>query len=263
MKYFLLFLAALTLTYQNCSSNGIVDFSSQAIANSLKYFQSTQKVIVHVYYEPNAEPYTGSTVGGTAYWNILEQNLTGIFQYRSAPPQVTIPKAVNEMTSIGNQNKSAWTDYDIFQLNLAHQGSYAENESHFHIYFVEGYYNDGQQNQPGILGVSYTGTTYLVIFKDVIKNSTHSGGPLGKFIEQSTLVHEIGHNLGFVNNGVPMVTNHQDTVHGKHTINSDCVMYWLNEGVGDMAAFAQRFLTTSNYIMWGPQVLADAQALSR
>jgi hypothetical protein len=264
MKYLLFFCIALTVIYQNCSEHGIVDFSSQAAYNSIKYFQTTQKIIVHVYYEPNAEPYAGSMTGGTPYWNVVEQNLSAIFQYRSSPPQLTVPKALGDMTSIAAQNKTSWTDYDLFQLSLSFGNtSSPANESHFHIYFLRGYYNDGTQDQPNVLGVSYTGTTYIALFKDVIKNSAHAGGPLGKFIEQSTLVHEIGHSLGFVNNGVPMAVDHQDVAHGKHTTNSNCVMYWLNEGLTDMANFAQKFLTSTSYVMWGPEVLTDARALSK
>lgn len=88
-------------------------------------------------------------------------------------------------------------------------------------------------------------------------------GIVRRFVEQSTIVHELGHALGFVNNGVPMVTNHQDVAHGRHTTDDQCVMYYLNEGTADLIQFFQRFLTSHSLVMWGSAVRADAQAFSR
>ena len=90
-----------------------------------------------------------------------------------------------------------------------------------------------------MIGFSINDTPIIAVFKDVVVTS---GGPaVQKFVEQSTLVHEMGHALGFVNNGVPLASSHQDSVHGAHTVNSNCIMYWLNEGASDMAAFVQQF----------------------
>ncbi|MEN0059089.1 MAG: hypothetical protein AAGB31_09655, partial [Bdellovibrio sp.] len=116
----------------------------------------------------------------------------------------------------------------------------------------------------GVIGVSLTGTPIIAIFKDVVQST--SGNPNGavpKFVEQSTMVHEMGHALGFVNNGVPMVTSHQDTAHGAHTTNSNCVMYWLNEGTSDLTQFVLHYINSGNTVMWGSQVLQDAQAYSQ
>ena len=99
------------------------------------------------------------------------------------------------------------------------------------------------------------------MFKDVIKAT--GGNFVQRYVEQSTLVHEMGHALGFVNNGIPMASPHQDTEHGAHTTNSNCVMYYLNEGASDMASFVGRFITGGDINMWGPEVLSDAEAFSK
>ena len=72
----------------------------------------------------------------------------------------------------------------------------------------------------------------------------------------------MGHALGFVNNGVTMMVNHQDVAHGAHTIDTNCVMFWQNEGRADLEAFLQQMIATENPLLWGPEVLADAQAYS-
>ena len=78
--------------------------------------------------------------------------------------------------------------------------------------------------QPGTIGVSLTGTTVIAIFKDVIESSgVRSDGIVPKFIEQSTIVHELGHALGLVNNGVSISSDHHDADNGAHCINDICV----------------------------------------
>ncbi len=51
----------------------------------------------------------------------------------------------------------------------------------------------------------------------------------GPVIEEAVLVHEAGHNLGLVDNGIPMQTPHKDAQHGNHDSNQNCVMYWAVE----------------------------------
>ncbi|MNL89156.1 hypothetical protein D3C87_2193110 [compost metagenome] len=59
-----------------------------------------------------------------------------------------------------------------------------------------------------------------------------------------------------------MAQAHQDSAHGAHTINSQCVMYWMNEGASDLSNFIQHYITSGNTVMWGPEVLNDAQGFS-
>lgn len=228
-----------------------------------QYFSTTQNLTLEVYYEPGAEPFVGSAnVSRNKIWGVLEDNLTSIFQYRSSPPTLTIPSTLAEMTAIPAQNKSSWTASEIRSLSDQYRAAAStSNQSRFYIYFVNGYYNDGSGPKTGVIGLSIGGTPIIVMFKDVIQAS---GGPIvQKFVEQSTLVHEMGHALGFVNNGVPMASNHQDSAQGKHTTNSNCVMYYLNEGASDLASFILTYQASSSFVMWGPQVLADAQNFSQ
>ncbi len=237
------------------------DSTINAIYNnslSSNYFKSSQKIIVEVYYESGAEPFAGSTLNGMPYWKILEDNLNAIFQYRTSKPIVVVPKDLATMTLIPVQNKTKWTPDDLIQLNTQYkQASPTATEAHFYIYFLKG--NSTSSNN--VIAESVNGTPVIGIYKNVI---TASGGPIvQRYVEQSTLVHEIGHALGFVNNGVPMKTNHQDSAHGAHSTNPNCVMYYLNEGAADMMSFVSKFISSGNTIMWGPEVLADAQAFSQ
>ncbi|UOF02766.1 hypothetical protein [Bdellovibrio reynosensis] len=259
-----LFLGACLLLFQNCSQNNVGSNPNQNFPEStaLNYFKTTQKIVVDVYYEPGAEPFADTTLAGMPYWQILEDNLQAIFQYRSSIPVLVVPKQINEMNTLPAQNKTDWLGTEILDLHSrTNQERSTAAEAHFSVYFLKGYFNSGSGPSNAVLGVSLSGTPVLAIFKDVI-NSSSSSAVVKKYVEQSTLVHEMGHALGFVNNGVPMATHHQDTAHGAHTTNSDCVMYWMNEGAGDLRNFVQKYITSGSTVMWGPEVLLDAKNYS-
>jgi hypothetical protein len=265
--FYAFFLVACVMLFQNC---GHTEQQQDPLTNfpfstAPLYFKSTQKMVIEVYYEPGAEPYVGNTGAGKPYWNIFEDNLNAIFQYRSTKPVIIVPKVIADMTSLPTQGKTQWTANDILQLSSQHrQAEPTSTEAHFYIYFLKGYFDNGSGAQTGVIGVSMGGTPVIAMFKQVIQSTgTVANGPVPKYVEQSTLVHETGHALGFVNNGVPMVTFHQDTAHGAHTTNQDCVMYWQNEGTADLSQFVQKYISSGSTVMWGPEVLQDAQAYSQ
>ncbi len=45
-------------------------------------------------------------------------------------------------------------------------------------------------------------------------------------VERAVLIHEVGHALGLVNIGIPMVNPHEDPEHPGHSSNEGSVMYW-------------------------------------
>lgn len=257
----------LAFCFQNCSSSNSesTDPPGFNFSTAEVYFRSTENIHTHVFYEPGAEPYTGNNGSGFVYWSVLEDNLNSIFQYRTSPPQLNIPSELSEMTSLESQSKSSWTSQDILNLHYAQNNTESTStDSRFYIYFLKGYFNDGSSNKTTTIGVQIGKTSVIAIFKEVIQNSgLLPNGPVAKFVEQSTLVHEMGHALGFVNNGVPMKASHQDSEHGAHTTNEDCVMFWLNEGVDGASDFVQDYVSSGNTIMWGPEVLSDAENFSQ
>lgn len=263
---YLLLLIFPMLVFLNCSSakNGDAG-EAQKSADSTRYFQQSSLVELEVHFEPGVEPFVGNTLQGRPYWGILQENLTSIFQYRSAPPVLTVPKTLAEMHATPTQNHSDWTSADILALHArAKIADPAAGAARFYIYFVKGNYSDAGGRQTGVIGVNIGNTPVIAIFKEVIQNNvSNPNGPAAKFIEQSTLVHEMGHALGFVDLGVPMATNHLDGAHPGHTTNTNCVMYWLNEGVSDLQAFVQQYLVSNSVVMWGPEVLQDAKGISR
>jgi hypothetical protein len=115
--------------------------------------------------------------------------------------------------------------------------------------------------QESVLGVSLGNTGVIAMFKDVIRSTDVVGLPnIVRFVEQSTIVHELAHAFGLVNNGVPMTTPHQD--HGAHCDNDACTMFFANEGATDAAKFVRDRVLTGSTILFDDNCLADADALT-
>jgi predicted Zn-dependent protease len=263
MKWLVLTFILITSCGKNPFEKTVTDAATQTLnsfahVGAKSYFAQAASVTLEVYYEPGAAPFVGTTKFGKPYWGILEDNLKAIFQYRLSKPTLTVPKDLNGMTQLASQNKTSWTIDDVLNLyEKNHQQNSTETNARFYIYFVNGYSSDSNS----VIAFSINGTPIIAVFKNVI---TSSGGEVvQKYVEQSTIVHELGHALGLVNNGIPMLNAHQDTAHGNHTNNSDCVMYWQNEGKSDLMNFIIKYMSTGNNVMWGPEVLDDVRNFSK
>lgn len=92
-------------------------------------------------------------------------------------------------------------------------------------------YLDGQSDQDTgggrVLGWAH-GPSSIGIFRESIAASSNALATADE-VEGAVLVHEAGHVLGLVNNGTPMVANHEDPAHRAHDVNDACIMHWLIE----------------------------------
>ena len=114
-----------------------------------------------------------------------------------------------------------------------------------------------------MLGVSIGDTGVIAMFKDVIRSTSLIAFPnVVRFVEQSTLIHELAHSIGLVDNGVPLTTAHKDAEQGAHCNDDRCVMFFLNEGAADAAEFARQAVVSGDTILFDDQCLADVDALT-
>lgn len=124
-------------------------------------------------------------------------------------------------------------------------------ESAIHMLYVDGSYE--QDGDTFVLGFA-SQPSWIVMFRDNLDRACASSSLLDDVAllglteevctvsEASTLVHELGHLFGLVDNGTPMVNDHRDPEHGAHDRDPECLMYWLVETDGVVDQIAQRFL---------------------
>jgi len=219
---------------------------------------SVTGVTLEVDYARGAEPYTGTTSKGGAVWQLFASNAEKLFETRGK--KLTIPASLDQMEALDDVTGEDFTAEQILAIAARHRGvASSQGEAAYYALWLGGYFRDATGVRSDVLGVSLGTTRVIAMFKPVISGAGATKG-VDRFVEQGTLIHEFGHAVGLVNNGVPMVAPHQDADHGAHCSNDACVMYWANEGAADLLQFVNRYIATGDATMFGEECLADARA---
>lgn len=226
------------------------------------YYKTMNELEVSVFYEDGSEPYVGTRLSGKSYWDFFGENVSRLLKIEERKVQFNYPTKLEEMKKIAGLSKSEWTAEELKQrLDGFTKKAPSSDLGVINILFTSGGFKQNGEAKPGVLGVYIGGTNYTVIFKDAIKNIENRDGlRVARFSEQSVLVHEVGHLVGLVNNGVAPISDHHDSEHGAHCTNDKCVMFWLNEGATDMAEFVRKFLLTGDENLFDSQCLQDSHS---
>jgi predicted Zn-dependent protease len=225
------------------------------------YAKSTTQLVVEIDYQKGAEPFTGSFLGMDAF-NITRVNIEKLFQGSGATPAKTLvlPNTLAQMEQLTDLSDTSFTGQRILDIAAQHREKKdAPGQATFYILFLNGYYNDGKMVRNDVLGVALGSTGVVAMFKPVINSSTNLQ-QFQKFVEQTTLVHELGHSIGLVNFGIPLTAMHQDSAHGAHCSNTRCVMYYANEGAAAALQFARDYIITGNEILFDADCQNDTKA---
>jgi predicted Zn-dependent protease len=225
------------------------------------YAKSTTQLVVEIDYQKGAEPFTGSFLGMDAF-NITRVNIEKLFQGGGATPAKTLvlPTQLAQMEQLNDITDTTFTGPRILEIAAQHRAEKdAPGRATFYILFLSGLYDDGKAVRNDVLGVALGSTGVVAMFKPVISGSTNLQ-QLQKYVEQTTLVHELGHSVGLVNFGVAPVAQHEDTAHGAHCTNTRCVMYYANEGASAALQFARDYIVTGNEILFDADCLNDTKA---
>lgn len=113
-----------------------------------------------------------------------------------------------------------------------------EDTTALHALWVDGR-SERDDDDSRILGLQFG--RHTVLFKDTIEDVCESSStPVNREqacrrTERAIWIHEIGHAIGLVDNGLPMVEDHKDEGRGAHSENDECIMYWAytGEALGD------------------------------
>jgi hypothetical protein len=218
------------------------------------------EVRVELDFETGRAPYTGPIVGFGDTFGLTSANLRRVLGPRRA---LLLPTTTAAMEDVGPIADEELTPADLLALAATHRDdATGGNAWTYYVLFVSGHYADGSGPRPDVLGVSIGSTGVIAMFKDVIAGTAGLVPDTEKFVEQATLIHELGHALGLVNNGVAVTSAHHDAAHGAHCTDDRCVMYYLNEGAADMVRFVGDRVTSGNVILLDDACLADVDALT-
>jgi hypothetical protein len=116
---------------------------------------------------------------------------------------------VDALDAVMADHDSLGVDADTFKIHVLRvDGSYAEDT------------DDGK-----VLGVAWGGDK-IAIFVASIQALCGSDALACAGTESAVFLHETGHLLGLVDNGIAMLSDHRDAAHGHHDTNADCLMHW-------------------------------------
>lgn len=218
-------------------------------------------IALEIDYESGAEPYTGSVVGFGPIWDVTERHLDALFE--GAGKSFVVPRELSAMQDIG---AVAGEDHDadaIFALVEQHRDRppFDAGTVSYYVLWLDGRLVADGEVKDGVLGVAWVSAGVIAMFKPVIEGAgIDPTGASQRYVEQVTLVHEIGHLAGLVDNGLTLTSDHRDDEHGAHCTNQDCIMYWTVESTTGAVDYVQQSLTNPDVVLWGDECLADAQA---
>lgn len=147
------------------------------------------------------------------------------------PEGVEILRDETEIPAPSDKDDHVYTFDELDALLTKHRSTKATaTEAALSMLYVGGHYEDER-----VLGFAYGGSR-IVMFRQTVESSCQAGPPairevLCNLTEATVLIHEMGHLLGLVDNGIPMVTDHEDPdpKHDHHDVNDQCAMYWASE----------------------------------
>jgi hypothetical protein len=105
-----------------------------------------------------------------------------------------------------------------------------------HTLYLDGHHERDEQGGGRILGLAWA-HTHIVMFKKTLEEVCGASSLVGLLRERqcrgaelSVWIHEVGHVIGLVDNGLPMTVPRRDEERGAHDENPGCVMYWAYSG---------------------------------
>lgn len=164
------------------------------------------------------------------------------------PPAGVLDLARSRMVSVANKpdgiefrqddtlpaRGGVWSDKDVLDYAAANRDvGTSGSTAALHVLFL-----DGRYHRDGVLGVTFSArdgssSGPVAVFSQAIRDGCGPlclSGTTPAF--RAVFIHELGHALGLVNNGIPMAEPHEDPDHPGHSSNPNSVMYYAAETSG-------------------------------
>lgn len=165
-------------------------------------------MVVEIDYEAGYKPLTSST-------DMLLERLESVC---AKPNGITL-----EFEEVTFDQEGAWSDTDVRSHAWAAKSGDVQDGDVLRWQLI---FPEGEHDQDGVLGVAVDASS-VALFGDTIQDAD---GPFGRpsveDVENSVIVHEVGHLLGLVNLVYTSPVDHEDDEHPGHSSNDDSVMYW-------------------------------------
>ena len=228
---------------------------------ALVFSPQTQTVTIEVDYQEGAEPIiTRDTIfsqRANTWEDIVRPNIEAMLA--EDPKELALPTALDGMEKLAPSSQESYTVDDILKLAEQHRGLLGdEQNATYYVLFLNGFFQKNGEANPTTLGVNLGDTGVIAMFSPVIKSSDAPS-----FVEATTIVHELGHAIGLVATGLPPVDDHHDSDNGAHCTNTDCVMYFRNEGRDAARDFLRRIRDEGTVIVFGDECLEDIRIATR
>jgi hypothetical protein len=179
---------------------------------------SFTSMVIEIDHAPGYRPFSSST-------DLLVDRLESVCD---KPSGITI-----KFNEVNFENQGTWTANAVRDEGWKHKDSSPQDGSvlRWQLIFPKGTYEEDS-----VLGVAVDAST-VALFSDSIDEAD---GPFGRpsveDVENSVIVHEVGHLLGLVNLVYVSPVDHEDSEHPGHSNNDESVMYWAIESM-DLANF--------------------------
>jgi hypothetical protein len=250
-----------------CSSHDDATTSSEALlssehsSNAAALFSSaTKRVVLEIDYQPGAAPFVGPTETFRDPWTIFRDNARALL---GSSTEIVVPTRLADMERLDDVVGRDFSRLDLLAIADKHRSTVTSDDTvAFYVVFLAGRFKDDDDvTLPQTAGVSVRGTGVIGMFKPAITAGfTEPMTPA--FMEQATLVHEFGHAVGLVDDGISPTSAHRDLKNGAHCKNSACIMYFENVLVKDGVDFVDTYLKPQKNILFGSECLTDVRTFA-
>lgn len=135
---------------------------------------------------------------------------------------------IQQPTVIDSRGEERYSAQEIVQIEQEERNTFTSSDT-LAAYMV---IVDAKYEERDLLGIAYFNTSNAFFGPSYEEASSGIGPPSRYQIEALSFRHEFGHTFGLVNipnSGTEMQNPHQDTEHGHHCDNENCLMYYATE----------------------------------